>query len=67
MAKPVIIFEYNHVTKEHFKLEEVESELGNEYRLYGLNSKGKLDNNFNNTWNLVALHSSQPFSGELFA
>jgi len=65
-AKPVIIFEYNHITKTYFTLEEVKNELGNEYTLYRLNSKGKLDIDFNNTWNIVALPDSQSFNRNLF-
>ncbi|OQY76002.1 MAG: hypothetical protein B6D44_00365 [Ignavibacteriales bacterium UTCHB2] len=65
-AKPVIVFEYNHITKNHFPLEEVKQELGNEYKLYRLNSDGKLDVDFSKTWNLVALPLSFSNKRELF-
>jgi len=51
---PVIIFEYNHVSRTFFNLDEIRSELGVDYEIYRLNSKGKLDKNMNDTWNMVA-------------
>ena len=52
---PLIIFEYNHITRQHFNIQDVELLLGKNYKIYKLRSDGKLDENFNKTWNLVAL------------
>lgn len=56
--KPIIIFEYNHVTKENFELREVK-ELLESYNVYRLNRKGKLDSNMFDIWNLVAIPQDQ--------
>jgi FkbM family methyltransferase len=58
---PLIIFEYNHVTKLHFQISDVKLFLGSEYDIYRLRPDGKLDLNFNKTWNLVALPKSENF------
>ncbi|MFT4062616.1 MAG: FkbM family methyltransferase [Edaphocola sp.] len=52
---PLIIFEYNHVTKKHFTIGDVERFLGDKYKVYRLRPDGNLDLNFSNTWNLVAV------------
>lgn len=61
-SNPLIIFEYNHVTREHFTIEEVQTELGNNYNIYKLDSKGNLNSNLNNTWNLVAIPKRTAFA-----
>lgn len=53
--QPLIIFEYNHVTRLSFTIEEAALLLGENYELYRLRRDGKLDKNFDKTWNLVAL------------
>ncbi|MFM7357221.1 MAG: FkbM family methyltransferase [Sediminibacterium sp.] len=60
-SNPLIIFEYNHVTREHFTVEEVQSELGNNYDIYKLNNKGDLNSILKNTWNLVAIPNRKEF------
>jgi FkbM family methyltransferase len=52
---PLIIFEYNHVTEKHFKIKDVQDELGLNYRIFKLNKRGELENRFENIWNLVAV------------
>lgn len=52
---PIIIFEYNHVSKQYFHYSEVETLLGENYKVSRLNSKGNLDSDFTHTWNLVAM------------
>lgn len=61
-SNPLIIFEYNHVTKGHFTIEEVQSELGHEYEIYKLDSKGNLSSNLKNSWNLVAVPKRKVFA-----
>ena len=60
-AKPLIIFEYNHVTRKHFEIDEVQEFLGNDYSIYRLRQDGGLDKNFTKTWNLVALPNKHEF------
>lgn len=59
--KPLIIFEYNEVTRSHFQLECVVNYLGIGYEIYRLRRDGKLDKDFSRTWNLVAVPSTLPF------
>jgi FkbM family methyltransferase len=58
---PLIIFEYNHISKKHFTKEQVKSQLGTNYQIFRLNSKGNLDNTFEKTWNLVAVPLKSEF------
>ncbi len=70
-AQPLIIFEYNKVTEKYFKLDQAAICLGEDYRLYRLRHAhysanhrseiGCLDNDFSNTWNVVALPVSGPW------
>lgn len=58
--KPLIIFEYNFVSKQHFTLEGIKEILGPEYRFYRLRQDGLLDDVVENAWNCVAVpHASQ--------
>jgi FkbM family methyltransferase len=59
--QPLMIFEYNHISKKHFNLEDVKSELGSNYSIYRLRKDGSLDQNFINTWNLVAFPNNNSF------
>ena len=58
---PLIVFEYNHVTKKHFELTEMASALGPKYLIYRLKNDGTLDQNFSKTWNLVAVPQNSKF------
>ena len=58
---PLIIFEYNHVTRQHFKIEEVQSFLGDLYRIYKIQQDGTLSNHLEKSWNLVAIPNHAPF------
>ena len=61
IIRPLIIFEYNATSKDHFILDDIESALPDGYRIYRLNRRGELDCELNETWNCVALdiHSSE--------
>ena len=61
-SRPLLIFEYNQVTRQHFDLDEVRKVLGESYRLYRLRHDGYLDESFKRTWNCVAVHAESPFS-----
>jgi len=52
--KPLIIFEYNYVSEKYFTIDEIKNEL-KDYQLYRLRSDGKLDQDFSEIWNLVAV------------
>lgn len=54
---PLIIFEYNDVSRRNFTLDEMRALLGAEYEIYRLRTvDGKLDQQFDDTWNCVAVH-----------
>lgn len=59
---PLIVFEYNRVTRRYFKLSEVNDLLGEGYCLYRLRSEdGGLDFDLSSTWNVVALPLQGPW------
>lgn len=60
-SKPLIIFEYNHVTNKVFKIQDVKDYLGKDYVIYRLNKNGRLDLDFSDIWNLVAIPNSIQF------
>jgi FkbM family methyltransferase len=60
--QPLIIFEYNLVSKNHFTLEQIRLLLDG-YRFYRLQSfTGKLDSILDDTWNIVAIPSKGHWS-----
>lgn len=54
-TNPIIIFEHNDVSRQHYDLDQVRNTLGRQYQIYRLNRQGYLDQNFVNTWNCVAI------------
>jgi FkbM family methyltransferase len=60
--KPLIIFEYNHVSKMHFKSGDIQKILGDSYSIFRLRSDAMLDNNIENAWNCVAISKDSNFS-----
>jgi FkbM family methyltransferase len=61
--KPLIIFEYNHISKIHFTLDDIQKELGDPYVMYRLRADGFLDKAFDKTWNIVAISREGAISG----
>lgn len=59
--KPLIIFEFNDLSRKHFSLNDVRSLLGEDYVIYRLNQEGGLDKNFERTWNCVACSTNSEF------
>lgn len=59
--KPLIIFEYNHISKRHFSLEDLVGILGTDYNIYRLRDDGNLDGDFSNSWNCIAVPSDTLF------
>jgi FkbM family methyltransferase len=60
--RPLIIFEYNFVSKKSFHYKEVQNFLGDDYKIFRLNRKGLIDNELDNAWNLVAINCNSAFS-----
>lgn len=59
--RPLIIFEYNYVSRSHFNLAQMLEVLGSEYEIYRLRQDdGLLDDNFKDAWNCVAVHQESP-------
>jgi hypothetical protein len=55
IVRPLIIFEYHEVTRTHFSLDDVRTELGADYELFRLRSDGFLDRDLRQTHNCVAV------------
>ena len=58
---PLIIFEFNHVSRKHFTLEQMLEELGSNYSLYRLRKDSYLDENLIDTWNIVAVNTGSQY------
>lgn len=52
---PIIIFEYNEVSKKRYRIKEIQHLLGDEYLIYRLRSDGNLDFDIENAWNCVGI------------
>jgi FkbM family methyltransferase len=61
-TRPMIIFEYNYVSRPIFALDDVRKQLGERYAIYRLRKDGRLDQDFSDTWNCVAIHRDSPFA-----
>lgn len=61
-ALPLIIFEYNNTSKQHFSLDDVRNILPGSYRFYRLRGDGRLDQDFSNSWNCVGVPSGTDFA-----
>lgn len=59
--RPLIIFEYNKVSRKFFNLNEMKTILGANYYIFRLRGDGYLDREFENTWNCVAVAADSPF------
>lgn len=59
---PLIIFEYNSTSKLHFTLDDIRDILPDSYRYYRLRSDGRLDQDFSNSWNCVAVPDGTEFA-----
>ncbi len=59
--RPLIIFEYNKVSRKFFNLNEMRTILGTNYYIFRLRGDGYLDREFENTWNCVAVDADSPF------
>ncbi len=53
--QPLVIFEFNHISRQHFTLAEMQAVLGADYVFKRLNRSGTLDDDLTDTWNCVAV------------
>lgn len=54
-TRPLIVFEYNFVSKRHFHVRDIQNLLGTGYRIYRLRKDGYLDERVDSAWNCVAV------------
>jgi len=59
---PLIIFEYNHVSKQHYELSAIKEILGAKYRIFRVRQDGRLDKHTDNAWNCVAVPTASRYS-----
>ncbi len=59
--KPLIIFEYNHLSQRFFSLNDIRSILGSNYEIFRLRNDGFLDADLTKTWNCVAINRQSIF------
>ncbi len=59
--KPLILFEYNFVSKRYYDISEIYQILGESYEVYSLREDGMLDSNIENAWNCVAIPLNTQF------
>lgn len=59
--RPLLIFEYNSVSRKSFDLNMVRDLLDSDYSVYRLRSDGRIDSNETQTWNMVAVSKSSNF------
>ena len=58
---PLIIFEYNDVSRRHYKIDEIKTILGPRYTISRLRDDGSLDTQVERSWNCVAIASGSVF------
>jgi len=56
--RPLIVFEYNYVSRAHFDLAEIRELLGDSYEILRLRRDGVLDREYEQSWNCVAIPRS---------
>jgi FkbM family methyltransferase len=63
--KPLIVFEYNHISRNRYDIEEVRALLGEPYQLFRLRRDGVLDTAYEQAWNCVAVPRDSEFQRRL--
>lgn len=63
--KPLIIFEYNDISKKFFHIDQIQEILGQDYTLKRVKQNGELDDDFENSWNCIAIPGNSVFSSFL--
>jgi FkbM family methyltransferase len=61
-TQPLIVFEYNAITRQHFDLSDAMKVLGPSYTTFRMRSEdGRLDSNLSDTWNVAAIPNAGPW------
>jgi FkbM family methyltransferase len=60
-CRPLIVFEYNFVSRRHFRIESVRDLLGPGYSIFRLRRDGRLDSACEQSWNCVAVPLDSAF------
>lgn len=60
--QPLIILEYNSLSKRHWRMPEMQALLGERYVIQRLHRGGVLDSDVEHAWNCVAVHLDSPFA-----
>jgi FkbM family methyltransferase len=66
-VRPLVVFEYNWVSKQHFNLADVQAILGDDYQIFRLRKDALLDTDVENAWNCVAVPRGTDFEKVLKA
>lgn len=61
-TRPLIVFEYNEVSRRHFHVNDIRQLLGDGYDIYRLRIDGALDRRYDRAWNCVAIPAHGPFA-----
>jgi len=64
-VKPLVIYEYNLVSKKYFNTQDMQTLLGDGYEIMRLRQEGRLDNDVENAWNCVAIPKDSDFTQAL--
>ncbi|HEY0672866.1 MAG TPA: FkbM family methyltransferase [Longimicrobiales bacterium] len=59
---PLIVFEYNYISRRHYSVAKVQGMLGTRYRIYRLRRDGSLDHKVEKSWNCVAIPQNSEFA-----
>jgi FkbM family methyltransferase len=59
--KPLVLFEYNYVSKRYFNINEIHQILGDSYIIFRLRNDALLDSVVANAWNCVAIPRNTQF------
>ncbi len=59
--KPLVLFEYNFVSKRYFHVNEIHQILGDSYAIFRLRKDAMLDSDVENSWNCVAVPLNTQF------
>lgn len=61
-VKPLVIYEYNLVSKKYFNTNDIKVMLGEGYEIFRLRQDGSLDGDVENAWNCVAVPIGSDFA-----
>lgn len=63
--KPLVLFEYNFISKRYFDINEIHQILGDSYVIFRLRKDAMLDSDVENAWNCVAIPKGSQFESIL--